>query len=57
MGYDRLIHPIVHRHTIRMPEAIKRALEDARIQASDLDAIAFTRGPGMNSSLLVSVRS
>lgn len=28
------------------PFAVKRALEEARIEAVDVDGIAFTRGPG-----------
>ncbi|GAA5867927.1 hypothetical protein JCM1840_003490 [Sporobolomyces johnsonii] len=43
------IHPLhaQEAHQVNMPLAIKQALEEAKVALSDLDGIAFTRGPGM----------
>ncbi|KIJ49341.1 hypothetical protein M422DRAFT_161218 [Sphaerobolus stellatus SS14] len=40
-------------HQLNMPGAINKALKDAKISATDLDGIAFTRGPGMQGCLTV----
>lgn len=40
-------------HSRNMPEAISRALREARLTLNDLDGIAFTRGPGMYGCLAV----
>lgn len=47
------IHPLAAAlgHHTNLPSTIAAALDEAGIQASDLDAIAVTQGPGMASSL------
>src|SRR5689334_12347170 len=40
-------------HQQNIVAVIKEAMDDARILPTDLDAIAFTRGPGLLGSLLV----
>ncbi|GAA6029254.1 hypothetical protein JCM8097_003589 [Rhodosporidiobolus ruineniae] len=49
------IHPLhaQEAHQRNMPLAIKQALEEASVSLSDLDGIAFTRGPGMYGCLSV----
>lgn len=37
--------------------AVRQALREANMQASDLDAIAYTRGPGMFGCLQVAANS
>lgn len=39
------------------PRAIRRALDEARLTVSDVDAVAYTRGPGMYACLGVSAAS
>lgn len=39
------------------PRAIKKALQEAKINISEIDAIAYTRGPGMYACLGVSAAS
>ncbi|EPQ57559.1 peptidase M22, glycoprotease [Gloeophyllum trabeum ATCC 11539] len=50
------IHPYVAiaGHQRNMPGAIRRALEEAKIEMSQVDGIAFTRGPGIGGCLSVS---
>jgi N6-L-threonylcarbamoyladenine synthase len=47
------IHPLNASvaHGINVPRAISQALQEAAVSASDVDAIAVTRGPGMMQSL------
>lgn len=47
------IHPLhaTARHQRNMPKAIRQCLDEARLEVSDVDAIAYTRGPGMPSCL------
>ncbi|GAA5877457.1 hypothetical protein JCM16303_003340 [Sporobolomyces ruberrimus] len=49
------IHPLhaQEAHQRNLPIAIKRALEEARVELHELDGIAFTRGPGMYGCLSV----
>ncbi|GAA6059523.1 hypothetical protein JCM10212_006021 [Sporobolomyces blumeae] len=49
------IHPLhaQEAHQRNMPFAIRQALGDANVTLDDLDAIAFTRGPGMYGCLSV----
>lgn len=42
-------------HQIKILPTIDQAIKDAGISKTDLDAIAFTRGPGLLGSLLVGV--
>lgn len=53
------IHPITsqNEHNKQMYHAIRQALDEAKMQASDLDAIAYTRGPGMFGCLQVGANS
>lgn len=41
----------IHAHQRNMPEAIQRALHDAKLAVTEVDGIAFTRGPGMSGCL------
>ncbi|KAH9962096.1 peptidase M22 glycoprotease [Lactifluus volemus] len=47
------IHPYwaVQAHQQNLPSAVQRALKEARVPATNLDGIAFTRGPGMPGCL------
>ncbi|KAL8283612.1 hypothetical protein RQP46_005407 [Phenoliferia psychrophenolica] len=47
------IHPLhaQEAHQANMGVAIRRALQEAQVGLSDLDGIAFTRGPGMHGCL------
>ncbi|OAV90989.1 hypothetical protein PTTG_07262 [Puccinia triticina 1-1 BBBD Race 1] len=49
------IHPYhaIHAHQINIPIAIGRALKEADIKLTELDGIAYTRGPGMAGCLAV----
>lgn len=49
------IHPLYAQkaHQRNVPLAIRQALLEARVQLHELDAIAYTRGPGMNACLAV----
>ncbi|GAA5885220.1 hypothetical protein JCM6882_009524 [Rhodosporidiobolus microsporus] len=49
------IHPLhaQEAHQLNMPIAIQRALAEADVSLSDLNGIAFTRGPGMYGCLSV----
>ncbi|ESK93145.1 o-sialoglycoprotein endopeptidase [Moniliophthora roreri MCA 2997] len=49
------IHPAVAilEHQRNMPIAVKRALEEAKMNVNDVDGIAFTRGPGIAGCLAV----
>ncbi|KAK1228982.1 Mitochondrial tRNAs modification protein [Marasmius sp. AFHP31] len=53
------IHPAVAilAHQRNMPIAIKRALEEAKMDVKDVDGIAFTRGPGIPGCLAVGCNS
>jgi len=42
-------------HQRLIVEVVKEAMDNARIKTEDLDAIAFTRGPGLMGALLVGV--
>ena len=42
-------------HQQHIVPVVRRALEEAGIGVQDLDAIAFTRGPGLLGSLLVGI--
>ncbi|MFL2663299.1 MAG: tRNA (adenosine(37)-N6)-threonylcarbamoyltransferase complex transferase subunit TsaD, partial [Crocinitomicaceae bacterium] len=42
-------------HQEQIVPIIKEALSDAKIELKDIDAIAFTRGPGLMGSLVVGV--
>ena len=42
-------------HVIQITSVIERAMEEADIQASQLDAVAVTSGPGLAGALLVGV--
>ena len=44
-------------HLEAMQPAIKKAVKDARIKLSDIDAVAVTAGPGLVGALLVGVGS
>lgn len=50
------IHPLeaAKLHQIQLPIAIQKALVESNVELSDLDAIAYTRGPGMMACLTVS---
>ena len=39
------------------PFAVKRALEEAKMEAVDIDGIAFTRGPGEALAKIETIRS
>ncbi|KAH8926758.1 hypothetical protein BT69DRAFT_1347781 [Atractiella rhizophila] len=41
------------RHQAVMPKAIQQALEESNLTIEDVDAVAYTRGPGMGSGLSV----
>jgi len=49
------IHPYhaIHAHQINLPIAIGRALHQAGLTITQLDAIAYTRGPGIAGCLAV----
>ncbi|TFL01545.1 glycoprotease [Pterulicium gracile] len=49
------IHPYfaIQTHQANMPFAVQRALREADLSASELDGIAFTRGPGIGGCLSV----
>ncbi|KAA1116575.1 hypothetical protein PGT21_019045 [Puccinia graminis f. sp. tritici] len=49
------IHPYhaIHAHQINVPIAIGRALQDAGLKLTELDGIAYTRGPGIAGCLAV----
>ncbi|EJU00644.1 peptidase M22 glycoprotease [Dacryopinax primogenitus] len=49
------IHPhlAILSHTEQMPFTVRRALDTAQMQMNDIDAIAFTQGPGMGGCLAV----
>lgn len=49
------IHPYfaIQTHQANMPFAVQRALREADMSASELDGIAFTRGPGIGGCLSV----
>ncbi|KAJ7078909.1 Gcp-like domain-containing protein [Mycena belliarum] len=49
------IHPVVamRAHQRNMPAAVRQALVDASLDISDVDGIAFTRGPGLPGCLSV----
>ncbi|KAJ4001719.1 Gcp-like domain-containing protein [Lentinula boryana] len=53
------IHPgaAVLAHQANLPIAAKRALTEAKIDLSDVNGIAFTRGPGMGVCLAVTVNA
>ncbi|ORY24464.1 glycoprotease family-domain-containing protein [Naematelia encephala] len=40
-----------HAHEANIPRAIRLSLDEARMMVDDVDAIAYTRGPGMRSCL------
>jgi N6-L-threonylcarbamoyladenine synthase len=42
-------------HQQNIVQVVEQAMSDAGVRASDLDAVAFTRGPGLIGSLLVGV--
>lgn len=42
-------------HQANIVPAVRQALAEARVSAANLDAVAFTRGPGLLGSLLVGV--
>ncbi|GJE96772.1 peptidase M22, glycoprotease [Phanerochaete sordida] len=49
------IHPYaaIQRHQQNMPGAIRQALDDAGLDMSSIDGIAYTRGPGIGGCLSV----
>ncbi|PCH43506.1 peptidase M22 glycoprotease [Wolfiporia cocos MD-104 SS10] len=49
------IHPYVaiKAHQRNMPNAVKKALEEANLAVSDVDGVAFTQGPGIAGCLSV----
>ncbi|KAJ3747362.1 Gcp-like domain-containing protein [Lentinula detonsa] len=53
------IHPgaAVLAHQANLPLAAKRALAEAKVDLSDVDGIAFTRGPGMGVCLAVTLNA
>jgi len=54
--YGGVVPEIASRQHLKLIDAvIRQACDQARVQASDLDAIAVTRGPGLPSALLVGV--
>ena len=56
MKYGGVIPELASRaHQQNIIPVVDTALRDAGLTASDLDAIAFTRGPGLLGSLLVGV--
>jgi len=56
MKYGGVIPELASRaHQQNIVPVVDTALKEAGIEASDLDAIAFTRGPGLLGSLLVGV--
>jgi N6-L-threonylcarbamoyladenine synthase len=42
-------------HQQNIVPAVQQALRDAKVNKNDVDAVAFTRGPGLLGSLLVGV--
>lgn len=42
-------------HLVKIKPVVEKALSDAKISASELDAVAVTQGPGLIGSLLVGV--
>ncbi|MEG0823478.1 MAG: tRNA (adenosine(37)-N6)-threonylcarbamoyltransferase complex transferase subunit TsaD, partial [Erysipelotrichaceae bacterium] len=44
-------------HVENISMVIKRALDEAKMSVADVDAIAFTRGPGLIGSLHVGVQA
>ncbi|KAJ7497128.1 Gcp-like domain-containing protein [Mycena latifolia] len=50
-GIQPLVALLAHQRN--MPRAVKQALTDARMDISDIDGIAFTRGPGISGCLSV----
>ncbi|KAH8107829.1 glycoprotease family-domain-containing protein [Cristinia sonorae] len=53
------IHPFVaiEAHQRNMPGAVRRALDEAKMNVTDVDGIAFTRGPGMGGCLSVNANA
>ncbi|KAL7420087.1 Mitochondrial tRNAs modification protein [Cryptotrichosporon argae] len=53
------IHPIAahEAHLVNIPRAIAQCLSESRLALSDIDAIAYTRGPGMYGPLSVCAAS
>jgi len=49
------IHPreAADHHVVNGPEAVSEALSEARIDRSDLDLVAFSRGPGLGPCLRI----
>ncbi|KAL5528226.1 QRI7 [Sanghuangporus sanghuang] len=43
----------IHEHQRKMPIAVRRALDEAKLDMSQIDGVAFTRGPGMAGCLSV----
>ncbi|MBX3747240.1 MAG: tRNA (adenosine(37)-N6)-threonylcarbamoyltransferase complex transferase subunit TsaD [Verrucomicrobiae bacterium] len=44
-------------HLRNLPPVVRLALEQARLEASQIDAVAATRGPGLPQALLIGVRA
>jgi len=56
--YGGIVPEIASRqHMIDLMPAIKQALEDANMKASELDGVAVTYGPGLAGSLLIGVNA
>ncbi|KAH7108184.1 peptidase M22, glycoprotease [Auriculariales sp. MPI-PUGE-AT-0066] len=53
------IHPYIalDQHQSNLPVALRTALNEAKLSVSDVDGIAFTRGPGMGGCLSVSMNA
>ncbi|KAL5507075.1 QRI7 [Sanghuangporus vaninii] len=43
----------IREHQRKMPMAVRRALDEAKLDMSQIDGVAFTRGPGMGGCLSV----
>ncbi|KAK8861749.1 hypothetical protein IAR55_002572 [Kwoniella newhampshirensis] len=47
------VHPLAAQiaHSANIPRAIERCMEEAKVDWQDIDAVAYTRGPGMKGCL------
>ncbi|CAK5281378.1 unnamed protein product [Mycena citricolor] len=56
---DGGIHPLIalRAHQRNMPSAVQRALREAKLEMSDIDGVAFTRGPGLPGCLSVATNA
>ncbi|KAG5463421.1 MAG: glycoprotease family-domain-containing protein, partial [Olpidium bornovanus] len=48
-------HAAAASHALELPALVRQALDDARLDLKDLDAVAVTRGPGISPCLAVGI--